>query len=46
MMSVISECAEEWKNGTYISSEATILHLVQCLWKHVMAVKQYADKLC
>ncbi|VVC44631.1 Hypothetical protein CINCED_3A002568 [Cinara cedri] len=46
LMSVISACAEEWKNGTYISSEATILHLVQCLWKHVMAVKQYADKLC
>lgn len=46
MMSVISECAEQWKNGTYVSSEATILHLVQSLWKHVMVVKQYADKLC
>lgn len=45
-MSVLSACAEEWKNGTYVSSEATILHLVQCLWKHVMVVKQYADKLC
>lgn len=45
-MSVLSACAEEWKNGTYASSEATILHLVQCLWKHVMVVKQYADKLC
>lgn len=45
-MSVLSKCAEEWKNGTYVSSEATILHLVQCLWKHVMVVKQYADKLC
>ncbi|XP_025191116.1 protein ELYS-like [Melanaphis sacchari] len=46
IMSVLSACAEEWKNGTYVSSEATILHLVQCLWKHVMVVKQYADKLC
>ncbi|XP_050440382.1 protein ELYS-like isoform X2 [Adelges cooleyi] len=46
MMSVLSACAEEWKNGTYVSSEATILHLVQCLWKHVMVVKQFADKLC
>ncbi|KAL5237944.1 hypothetical protein ACI65C_005354 [Semiaphis heraclei] len=46
IMSVLSACAEEWKNGTYASSEATILHLVQCLWKHVMVVKQYADKLC
>jgi len=45
-MSVLSSCAEEWKNGTYVSSEATILHLVHCLWKHVMVVKQYADKLC
>uniref|UniRef100_A0A2S2P3S5 Protein ELYS n=1 Tax=Schizaphis graminum TaxID=13262 RepID=A0A2S2P3S5_SCHGA len=46
IMSVLSACAEEWKNGTYASSEATILHLVQCLWKNVMVVKQYADKLC
>ncbi|XP_050548885.1 protein ELYS isoform X2 [Daktulosphaira vitifoliae] len=46
MMSVLNSCAEEWKNGTYASSEATILHLVQSLWKHVMVVKQFADKLC
>lgn len=45
-MSVLNSCADEWKNGTYASSEATTLHLVQCLWKHVMVVKQFADKLC
>lgn len=46
ILSVLSACAEEWKNGTYVSTGATILHLVQCLWKHVMVVKQFADKLC
>lgn len=46
ILSVISACAEQWKNGTYVSTGATILHLVQCLWKHVMVVKQFADKLC
>lgn len=44
MMSVIDELAEKWKNGTH--SEVIILHLVQCLWNHVMLVKQYADRLC
>jgi len=43
---VLRACAEAWKNGIYVSIEATILHLVKCLWKHVMVVKQYADKLC
>ncbi|XP_050427325.1 protein ELYS-like isoform X2 [Adelges cooleyi] len=46
MMSVLSACAEQWKNGTYGTSEVTVLHLVQCLWNHVMIVKQFADKLC
>lgn len=45
-MSVLRACAEKWKNGEYISSGATILHLVQSVWEHVMIVQQFADKLC
>lgn len=45
-MPVLNKCAEEWKSKTYVCNEATISHLVDCLWNHVMVVKQYADKLC
>eukprot|EP00102_Acyrthosiphon_pisum_P024723 XP_016661933.1 PREDICTED: uncharacterized protein LOC100571491 isoform X2 [Acyrthosiphon pisum] len=43
-MSVFDECVKKWKNGTH--SEVIILQLVECLWNHVMFVKQYADQLC
>lgn len=43
-MSVFDECVKKWKYGTH--SELIILHLVGCLWNHVMLVKQYADQLC
>lgn len=43
-MSVFDKCAIKWKNGTH--SKVIILHLVECLWNHVILVKQYADKLC
>ncbi|KAL4105311.1 hypothetical protein QTP88_020559 [Uroleucon formosanum] len=44
IMSVFDKCAIKWKNGTH--SKVIILHLVECLWNHVILVKQYADKLC
>jgi len=44
IISVFDECVKKWKNGTH--SEVIILHLVECLWNHVMLVKQYADQLC
>lgn len=45
MMSVLYACIQKWKNENYVTNENAILHLVQCLWNHVLIVKQYLDKL-
>lgn len=46
MLSVLHTCIDKWKTGIYVSTEATIMNLAHCLWRHVMNIKQFADKLC